>query len=131
VIRRGGRPGKDRQTAEHALDAVACTTLDEVQMASLARCSLTKLPRCRDGEPLFEAGDRGRKLDVVKSGEIESRDESGETPRTLVVLRPRQFTGDITHLTDSPVLVTGFAGRASARSTNFRRRPCGNSWIAT
>jgi hypothetical protein len=64
--------------AEHDLGVIALPTLDGAQMASLTRCPLTKLGRNRDGEPLLEAGDRGCKLDVVKSGEDEIRDESGD-----------------------------------------------------
>ncbi len=70
---------------------------------------MTKLKRYRDGEKLFEVGDRECKFDVVKGGEVEIRDESGETPKTLVVLRSGQFTGDVAQLTGSPALVSGVA----------------------
>ena len=45
--------------AEHDLNGVAFPRLDEAQMAALGRCPLTTLKRYRDGEKLFEAGDRG------------------------------------------------------------------------
>src|SRR4051794_10064760 len=95
--------------AEHDLDAIAFPKLDEGQMAALGRCPLTKLRRYRDGETLFEAGDRDCKFDVVKSGAVEIRDESGDTPKTIVVLHPGQFTGDVAQLTGNPALVTGVA----------------------
>src|SRR5512146_2760450 len=95
--------------AEHDLDAIALPKLDEAQMAALGRCPLTMLRRYRDGEKLFEAGDRECKFDVVKSGAVEIRDESGETSKTIVVLQPGQFTGDVAHLTGSPALVSGVA----------------------
>jgi thioredoxin reductase (NADPH) len=94
---------------EHDLDSVAFPVLDEAQMASLARCPLTKLKRFRDGEKLFEAGDLECKFDVIKSGQVEIRDESGETPKTIVVLGPGQFTGELGQLTGTPVLVSGVA----------------------
>jgi thioredoxin reductase (NADPH) len=94
---------------EQNLDAVALPRLDEVQMAALGRCPLTTTRRYRDGQRLFEAGDRECKFDVVQSGAVEIRDESGEEPKAIVVLGPGQFTGDVTHLTGSPALVSGVA----------------------
>ncbi len=94
---------------EHDLDAIALPRLDAAQMAALGRCPLTTARRYRDGETLFEAGDRECKFDVVKSGAVEIRDETGETPNTIVALQPGQFTGDVTHLTGSPALVSGVA----------------------
>ncbi|WP_165252825.1 FAD-dependent oxidoreductase [Paludisphaera soli] len=94
---------------EQDLDAIAFPVLDEVRMAAFDRCPLTRLRRYRDGERLFEAGDRECKLDVVRSGEVEIRDESGETPKVIVVLRPGQFTGDVAQLAGSPALVAGVA----------------------
>ena len=64
--------------AEHDLHAVAFPRLDEAQMAALERCPLTTLKRYRDGEKLFEAGERDFKFFVVKSGEVEILDESGD-----------------------------------------------------
>src|SRR4051794_38410544 len=95
--------------AEHDLDAVAFPRLNEAQMASLERCPQTRLRRYRDGETLFEAGDRDCKFDVVRSGEVEIRDESGEAPKVIVVLGPGQFTGDVAQLAGSPALVSAVA----------------------
>ena len=95
--------------AEHDLDSIALPTLNQAQMAALGRCSLTTSRRYRDGEKLFEAGDRECKFDVVKSGEVELRDDSAEPSTTIVVLRPGQFTGDAAHLAAGPSLVTGVA----------------------
>ena len=95
--------------AEHDLNAVAFPKLDEAQMASLERCPLTTLKRYRDGEKLFEVGDRDCKFFVVKSGEVEIVDESGETPKTIAVLGPGEFTGDVAQLTGGPALVSAVA----------------------
>ena len=78
-------------------------------MAALGRCPLTTLKRYADGEKLFDAGDRDLSFFVVKSGEVEIVDESGETPRTVVVLGPGEFTGDVTQLTGGPAIVRAIA----------------------
>ena len=76
--------------AEHDLHAVAFPKLDEAQMAALGRCPLTKLKRYRDGEKLFEVGDRDFKFFVVKSGEVEIRGRvRAMTPKTVAVHRAR------------------------------------------
>ena len=75
--------------AEHDLRSVAFPKLDDAQMASLGRCPLTKLKRYRDGERLFNAGDRDFKFFVVKSGEVEIVDDSGDAPRTITVQEAR------------------------------------------
>ncbi len=95
--------------AEQDLRAVAFPKLTEAQLASLAGCSLTVLKRYRDGEKLFEVGDRDFKFFVIKSGQIEIRDESGDTPKTVAVLGPGEFTGEVTQLTGSPSLVSAVA----------------------
>ena len=73
------------------------------------RCPLTALRRYGDGERLFEAGDRDLSFDVIKSGSVEILDESGEEPRSIVVLGPGEFTGDVSQLTGGPAIVTGIA----------------------
>ena len=78
-------------------------------MAALGRCPLTKLRRYRDGEKLFEAGDRDSKFFVVKSGEVEIVDDSGEHAEDHRGPRPGEFTGDVAQLTGSPALVSGVA----------------------
>src|SRR5713101_1636680 len=95
--------------AEHDLHAVAFPTLDEAQIAALGRCVGAPIKRYREGQKLIEAGDRDFKFFVVKAGEIEILDESGETPKTLAVLRRGEFTGEVAHLTGGPSLVSAVA----------------------
>ena len=96
--------------AEHDLHAVAVPTLDDAQIAALGHCGgASALQRYRDGQKLIEVGDREFKFLVVKAGEIEILDESGETPTTLAVLRRGQFTGEVAHLTGGPSLVSAVA----------------------
>jgi thioredoxin reductase (NADPH) len=93
----------------HDLNAAAFPKLDDGQMTALERCPLTVLKRFRDGEKLFQAGDREFKFFVIKSGEIEIIDESAEKPKTIVILGRGEFTGEVGQLTGSPSLVAGVA----------------------
>jgi thioredoxin reductase (NADPH) len=95
--------------AENDLRAVAFPKLDETQLASLERCSLTVLKRYRDGEKLFETGQSNGKFFVIKSGQVEILDESGETLKTIMVHGPGEFTGEVGQLTGSPSLVSAVA----------------------
>ena len=95
--------------AETNLHAVAFPTLDADQIATLARCTEAQLKRYRNGEKLFEVGDRDFKFFVIKSGQVEILDESGETPKTVTVHGPGEFTGDVAHLTGRPSVVSAVA----------------------
>jgi CRP-like cAMP-binding protein len=77
-------------------------------MAALARCAGASLGHYRVGQTLIRVGERDFKFFVVKSGEIEILDESGETPPTLAVLGRGEFTGDV-------------AGRAGGHRSCWRR----------
>jgi thioredoxin reductase (NADPH) len=95
---------------QNDLMAVAVPRLDEPQMESLGRCAGASLKRYRAGQKLIEVGERDFKFFVVKSGEIEILDESGETPKIIAVLGRGQFTGEVAHLTGGPSLVSARAG---------------------
>ena len=94
---------------EHNLHTVAFPKLSDSQIAALGRCAEASLKRYRSGEKLFEVGERGFKFFVVKSSEVEVVDDSGETPKTVAVLGPGEFTGDVAHLTDRPSVVSAVA----------------------
>ena len=93
----------------HDLNAVAFPKLTDEQMASLERCSAAKLKRFLDGERLFQAGDRDFGFFVVKSGNVEIIDESGDVPKTVTIHAPGNFTGDVAHLTGGAALVSAVA----------------------
>jgi thioredoxin reductase (NADPH) len=93
-------------TARQDLDASAFRVLDDAQLAALERCPLTARERYPAGHTLIAVGDRDFKFYVVKSGEVEIVDESGETPRQVAVLGRGEFTGDVAHLTGRASLVT-------------------------
>ena len=87
----------------------AAATLDEAQMAALGHCAGASLKQYGAGQTLIRAGERDFRFFVVRSGEIEIVDESGETPRSIAVLRRGEFTGDVAHLTGGPSLVSAVA----------------------
>jgi len=95
--------------AEHELTAVAFPRLTDAQMAALGGCAGASLQRYEAGHTLVEAGERGFKFFVVESGEIEIVDDSGESPKTLAILRRGEFTGEVAHLTGGPSLVRAVA----------------------
>ncbi len=97
----------------HDLHTVAFPKLEEAQMAALGRCPLTTLKRYRDGDKLFEAGARDFKFFVIKSGKVEIVDEAEETPKTVTIHGPSEFTGDV-----PGVMV---------KCTRSRPTPCGRS----
>ncbi len=95
--------------AENNLHAVAFPTFDDAQIADLAKCTTAAAKRFSDGERLFSVGDRDFKFFIVKSGAVDIIDCSGDKPSTLTVHRRGQFTGDVTHLTGAPAVVSAVA----------------------
>jgi thioredoxin reductase (NADPH) len=95
--------------AEHNLQSIAFPILEEAQIAQLANCTHVTAKHYRDGEKLITVGERNVKFFVVKSGEIEIVDSSGDQPKTLAVHHKGQFTGDISHLSGMPVIFTAIA----------------------
>ncbi len=89
---------------EHHL---AFPKLSEAEVECLA--GLAKLCSFEDGETIFEAGQRGISFYVVESGGIAIVDESRAEPKTIVVHGPREFTGDVSLLTDRPAAVSAYA----------------------
>lgn len=95
--------------AEHDLHGAAFPRLDQAQLAKLERCPLTELRRYRAGEKLFEVGERHCTFFVIKSGAVEIIDESGDTPTTITIHGPGEFTGDVAQLTGTPAVVSAVA----------------------
>jgi thioredoxin reductase (NADPH) len=86
---------------------LAFPKLSEAEVERLA--GLAKICAFEDGEAVFLAGQRGMSFYVVESGEIAIVDESGDHPKTLVVHGPREFSGDVSLLTDRPAVVSAYA----------------------
>ena len=91
------------------LQSVAFPTLNETQISQMARCANAAPKLYRDGETLFAIGDRDMNFFIVKSGEVEIVDYSGDEPKTVTIHRKGEFTGDISHLTGLPAIVSGVA----------------------
>jgi thioredoxin reductase (NADPH) len=94
---------------EANLHSVAFPTLDETQIGKLASCTEAEPKLYRDGQTLFAVGDRHMNFFIVKSGEVEILDYSDDKPKTLTIHRKGAFTGDISHLTGLPAVVSGIA----------------------
>lgn len=93
----------------HDLRSVAFPTLSEAQIVELGRYAGAPPAKFRAGQPLFRVGDRDFGFFVVKSGEVEILDETGDAPKTVTVHHPGSFTGDVNHLTGNPAVVSGIA----------------------
>ncbi|MEY2488377.1 MAG: thioredoxin reductase [Verrucomicrobiota bacterium] len=95
--------------AEQGLEAVAFPKLTEEQVEQLGRLAGAKPKKFRAGEALFRVGDRDLRFFVIKSGEVEIIDETGDKPKVIAAHHPGSFTGDVNHLTGNPAIVTGIA----------------------
>jgi thioredoxin reductase (NADPH) len=95
--------------AEQSLQSIAFPTLDEAQITRLSGCAAAVPRSFQDGQTLFAVGDRDFKFFVVKSGEVEIVDHSGDQPRRVTAHRRGQFTGEITQLTGGRALVSAVA----------------------
>lgn len=95
--------------AEQTLHSIAFPILNEDQIAQAGECTTLTPKRYQDGETLIAIGDRAFKFFIVKSGAIEILDDSGDEPKVIATHRKGQFTGDISHLTGGPAIITAIA----------------------
>jgi thioredoxin reductase (NADPH) len=95
--------------AEQDLNAIAFPTFDEAQMARIEKYASGTPKKFQAGQALFHVGDRDVEFFVIKSGEVEIVDESGDQPKTMMTVGAGQFTGDVGHLTGNPKVVSGIA----------------------
>ncbi|MGA8028181.1 MAG: cyclic nucleotide-binding domain-containing protein, partial [Bryobacteraceae bacterium] len=95
--------------AEHTLHSIAFPVLNAEQIAQLASCATVAPKHYHDGEILIALGDRSFKFFIVQSGEIEILDYSGDAPRSIAIHRKGQFTGDVSHLSGAPAIITAIA----------------------
>src|SRR6201746_891682 len=94
---------------KHTLQSIAFPVLDEDKIAQVGNCPTILPKHHRDGETLIAVGDRDLKFFIVKSGEVEIVDYSGDEPKTITVHHTGQFTGDISHLTGTPAIFSAIA----------------------
>ena len=131
--------------AQFDLHEIAFPTLTDEQIAQLGSCTAASLVTYAAGDVLVHVGDRDFKFFVVRSGEIEILDQTGETPTTIAVHGRGEFTGDVSHLTGHPgdlhrrraERLRGLrhlGRRSSSRSSTSARisatSSCGRSWPA-
>ena len=91
----------------NTLQTVANPRLDDAEIAALKTIGTTR--QLRDGEPLFQVGERRGGFFVVLSGAVEILDPSGEEPRILGLHRAGEFTGDIDILSRRRPVVSAMA----------------------
>jgi thioredoxin reductase (NADPH) len=95
--------------ANFELHEIAFPTLTDVQIAQLGSCTAASLVTYAAGDVLVHFGDRDFKFFVVRSGEIEILDQTGDTPTTIAIHSRGEFTGDVSHLTGTPAIFTAVA----------------------
>lgn len=89
------------------LHAAAFPRLEKTQLAALEGCPLSKLKHCRDGEKLFEAGQRDCNFYVVRTGAVAIVDDASDVPKVVATLGPGEFTGEVAQLTGGPAIFSG------------------------
>src|SRR5207249_2974545 len=95
--------------AEHDLHSIAFPTLDDRQISRLRTCTAATPRSVEDGQTLFAVGDLDMSFFIVKSGQVEIVDYSGDEPKQVTVHRKGEFTGDVSHLTGAKSVVSAIA----------------------
>ena len=93
--------------ADQDLHRVAFPTLDDVQVATLAKFGTRRA--LRDGELLFKAGTRGYNFFVVERGAVEIVEHSSGEPKTVTLHKVHAFGGDVSLVTGRPALISAVA----------------------
>ncbi len=93
--------------ATQDLQTVAFPTLDDVQVATLAKFGTRRA--LRDGEHLFKAGDREYKFFVVVRGAVEIVEHSSGETKKVALHERHAFGGDVSLVTGRPALVSAIA----------------------
>ena len=95
--------------AQFDLHEIAFPTLTDLQIAQLGSCTAATPSTYSAGDVLVHVGDRDFKFFVVRSGEVEILDQTGDVPATIAVHGRGEFTGDVSHLTGTPAIFTAVA----------------------
>ena len=91
------------------LHEIAFPTLTDKQVEQLGGCTGAEISKHSAGDVLIQVGDRNFRFFVIRSGEIEILDQSGDEPTTIAIHGPGEFTGDVSHLTGTPAIFTAIA----------------------
>lgn len=101
-------------------DPVAFPTLTDAEMACLEERG--EVRRFRDGETLFEVGEKNYSFFAIRSGSVAIIETSSGIPRDVVTHGPGSFTGDVDVLTGRPAVVSAVArGECEAVEINSIR----------
>ena len=95
--------------AQFELHETAFPTLTDAQIAQLGSCTAATPSTYAAGDVLVHVGERDFKFFVVRSGEVEILDQTGDVPATIAVHGRGEFTGDVSHLTGTPAIFTAVA----------------------
>jgi thioredoxin reductase (NADPH) len=95
--------------AQFDLHEIAFPTLTDEQMTKLSGCTGASISTYSAGDVLVHAGDRDFKFFVIRSGEVEILDQTGDRPTTIAVHGRGEFTGDVSHLTGTPAIFAAVA----------------------
>ena len=94
---------------EQTLQSIAFPTLSDAQIREFEAGTGAVSRSFRDGQILIAVGDRDFRFFIVKAGEIEILDCSGERPKTVTIHRKGEFTGDVSHLTGRASILSAVA----------------------
>lgn len=92
---------------QDTIQTIAFPKLDDAEIAALG--AFTTLKSFKEGEALFEAGEKGFKFFVIRAGKVEIIERSAGEEKIVTVHEPREFTGDIGMLTGRSSFVTALA----------------------
>jgi thioredoxin reductase (NADPH) len=95
--------------AEADLGAIAFPKLGPDQIADIAECSRASRKHFAPGDILFQVGDHDFPFFILEAGSVEIYDTSGDSPQLLRTHEAGDFTGDVSHLTGRPAIVSGVA----------------------
>ena len=90
-----------------ASDSILFPRLNQSQIAQIEKRA--ELKSYQDGEVLYQTGTRDFSSYVVKEGEIEIVNRSDGESKTVTVVRPGQFSGDVALITGNPAVVDAIA----------------------
>jgi thioredoxin reductase (NADPH) len=91
------------------LQTTAFPKFDEELLAAFGQCSKIVRKLYHDGEAIFRTGERDPRFYIILSGKVEIIDDSGDTPRLVVVHERGSFAGELSQISGRPALVSGYA----------------------
>jgi thioredoxin reductase (NADPH) len=95
--------------SQFELHETAFPRLEDEQMVKLGGCTGAKLSHYKAGDVLVHVGEHDFKFYVIRSGEVEIIDQTGDVPATIAVHGRGEFTGDVSHLTGTAAIFTAVA----------------------